>query len=44
MPWLSLLPGVALLAVLCLDVYATVFVPAGQPGPVAGRLYRRTCR
>ena len=44
MLWLLLLVGVVLLAVLCLDVYATVFVPTGQPGPVAGRLYHLTWR
>lgn len=44
MLWLLLLVGVVLLAVMCLDVYATVFVPTGQPGPVAGRLYHLTWR
>ncbi|MFN4249944.1 potassium channel family protein [Deinococcus sp.] len=41
MLWLLTLLGLVLLAVLCLDVYATVFVPTGQPGPLSGRLYRR---
>jgi hypothetical protein len=40
----SVLAGVALLALVVVDVFVTVFIPRGRPGPMTERLYRQLWR
>jgi hypothetical protein len=40
----SVLAGVTLLTLVMVDVFVTVFIPRGRPGPITKRLYRHLWR